>query len=103
MVTEALQLSGQVHLATAMDLAERLDPSVEALELQTWVVFQHPGLKALGVDRSFEVGNPLAQIVDGVGPAALFAPRACRPCFRRLRCRPGALPVALDAEISDAP
>ncbi len=79
-------------------------------------MFQHPGLKALGFDRAFEQSNPLSQVIDGVGPAALFAdpeldignagfcqlrpPRACRHCFRRLRCRLGALLVALDAEIA---
>jgi hypothetical protein len=55
-----------------MDLGEGFDPAIEALQLEARIVFQNPGLKALGFDGSFEVGNPLAQIVDGVGPAGLL-------------------------------
>lgn len=38
-VTGALHFSGQVHLATVMGLRERLDTSVEALELKAWILF----------------------------------------------------------------
>lgn len=71
--TDVDEIGREVHLATAMDLGERLYSPVEAFELQPWIVFQYPALKALGITGSLELGNPFAQVIDGMGPAALFA------------------------------